>query len=200
MVRETPNHGWEVQEANDEDYAQIFERLIEDIDAAVVRKGPINQRPPAGTEDRVYIGTDEDPLTLYYDDGNTWHPVTGKTLIPDEVPRRDSNETITEQWEFDEDIIADIDGTADRAFEAEVALHAENAEKLNDRVSSVYARRNKEENIQGEWTYEEETTFEKGVTVNKGTIDLPLYNGSDPPAGDRQRGSMWFREDHQPNQ
>lgn len=196
MVRQTPNHGWDVMEASDERYADIFDQLINQIDESVSIKGPIAERPEAGREGRLYISTDESPPLLYYDDGNQWGGIKGQLNVPDNVAEIDAEEEIQAKWHFLESLDADIDGKAASADNAEIAENAETAQNLGNRGPQEYALREEDEEIQGEWNFAELVNLAGGLDVQEGTIDLPVFNGEDPdnPAP----GSMWFREDQQP--
>lgn len=197
MVRQTPNHGWDVQEADDENYTEIFDDLIDDIDDSVAQKGPIAERPSAARKGRLYISTDESPgPILYYDDGSSWGGIKGALNVPDNVTHVDANESISGSWSFSQAIDADIDGnaaTADNAGEADEAVNAAN---LGGVPPEDYARLDSNETIDGSYTFNSSITLSGGFSSDGGTIDLPVYSGSDP-SGPPQ-GAMWFRSDDQP--
>lgn len=196
MVRQTPHHGWDVMEASDENYTEIFDELIDDIDDAVIETGTISERPEAARAGRMYVTTDESPPLLYLDDGTQWVGIKGALNVPDNVAETDANETISGQWEFLQEIDASISGEAQSANNADEAETAQNGVRIQGEEPDIYTRNDENENISGEWTFESTVTLQDGLDAQSGTINLPVYNGSDPNSP--PTGAMWFREDQQP--
>ncbi|MFW5938377.1 MAG: hypothetical protein ACOCSN_05475 [Halanaeroarchaeum sp.] len=200
MVRNTTQHGWEVPESGDSARiaAAAIDDLLDEIDRVTPIRGHETTRPAAGERGRVFIDTTEDPPTIYWDRGDRWLAVAGDYNIPSNLARTDQQIRVQESWEFDEPVDGDILGNAATADDAEFAEQAEEAKDLVDVNVDDLLRTDDVETFEQRMTFEETADFESGARVEGGTIDLPVYDGSDPPLSEREAGSMWFREDHQP--
>ena len=196
MPRTTENLALPVPESADVDYHETLDAFVDEIDRLVVLRGLLANRPTAGVEGRLFITTDDDPPTFYYDTGDEWVSPSTYGDPPPELTRVDRNEVIEVAWTFDEPIRGDILGRAAEADVADFAILADNARKLDDHRAEDFARADEDETLDGHYTFEEGTTHEAGVRVNAGTIVLPNYTGDDP--AERREGSMWFRPDKQP--
>lgn len=75
MVTSTSYHAYQKPTPNEDDdqWGSILNDTIDDLDVDVVEKGPIANRPSAGTQDRWYVATDASPFPeLSYDSGTQW--------------------------------------------------------------------------------------------------------------------------------
>lgn len=197
MPRPTTYHGWPVQEPKDADYPETFARLVNSIDREVIRKGPVDTRPPPGRRGRWFLATDSPP-TMYYDTGSRWEAIHGDVDLPPTLTLADAEELITGQWTFTEPLNASITGEAASAAEAEVAGVAENAQQLDGRPAEDYLRTDQDERVKGQFYFLDEVAMSGGLRITGGTLDMPRTNGR-PPVEQRGKGSMWFDLQEQPS-
>lgn len=114
------------------------------------------------------------------------HATTADSLTnTGEIAETDVNETITGTWAFTEFATEriEVDSTTGNM-----------TVKDGDYQIAVFDSAEIDFNSPVDIPFDGLTTGE-GVTMNGGTLDLPVHNGSDP--GGRRDGSMWFREDLQ---
>ena len=113
MPQQTDYHSWSyptphTQSDEDEDqWADILNTLIEgDLDEQVILKKPIAEQPDPGVADRWFLSTDENPPSLYLDDGTQWITIwdgDADTLDGYEASAfgvLGESETVTGAWTF----------------------------------------------------------------------------------------------------
>lgn len=201
MVRHTEVHGIPIPEPEDdpETVSKAITEYLDEVDKKLMMRGNPSERPASGISDRLFLDNSTNPPVLYFDRGDRWVPVGGLYDIPSNLARTDDEVTFTEKVSSEESVDADITGSASFAEEAE---HADSADEASDFSGSFskddFLRSDREEEINESWDFSERQHFEEGIDVSGGTIDLPRYDGADPPQSMRNGPCAWFRDDHQP--
>lgn len=80
MAGTTPNHFLETPSTGEyeDEWGKILNSNFEEVDLKMIIRGPLADRPPAGTEGRLFLATDEG--NVYYDTGSSWGIVAGRDL------------------------------------------------------------------------------------------------------------------------
>lgn len=171
MTRQTDYHNWRVMTEGDSNYADIFSTVADEIDREALRI--IDSLPGSHEEGRWFTRSSD--RAIIYDDGTNFIEITPTHEMPDYAGTRvDRSEFIGTEWEFENDIDADITEGVEWADNADEANQTQNTDALGGYPASDYCKYNTNETISGAWTFAEKLTVNQ-LTLSNEPLTFPKY-------------------------